>query len=52
MCVPAWGSRSCDLDRSGLSTPADLLRAADLLNGAGVFEAWDGTPLPDAIGCP
>lgn len=32
----------CDTDRSGLCTTSDILRAADLLNGAGSFDEWMG----------
>ncbi len=42
-----------DLDPSTLFTPADILEAIDLLNGAGAYAAWNGTPLPTATGtCP
>ncbi len=30
----------CDIDRSGQCTPADILRAIDLLEGAGVYDPW------------
>ncbi len=36
----------CDLNRSGMCTPADMLRLIDLLNGAGAFTASDGATLP------
>ena len=32
----------CDIDRSAQCTPADLLMAVDLLNGADAFEPWNG----------
>lgn len=51
-CAPAWGSYSCDIDRSGGSAPSDLLRAIDLLNGADGYEVWLGTALPDIAPCP
>lgn len=35
-----------DLDRSGQSTAADLLRLIDLLNGAGGYTTWNGASLP------
>lgn len=51
-CEPAWGMYSCDLDHSGLVGPADLLRAADLLNGAALFDTWDDTARPANSSCP
>lgn len=36
----------CDIDRSGLCAPADILWEADLLNGSGVFEEFNGHGLP------
>lgn len=37
----------CDLDRSGLCGPADILRGVDLLNGAAQYARWlDAPPLP------
>lgn len=39
----------CDVDGSGACTPADLLRAIDLLNGAGSYSTWMGT---DIGACP
>jgi len=30
----------CDIDRSGICGPPDILRTIDLLNGAGVFDPW------------
>ncbi len=42
-----WGDQSEDIDRSGLATPIDILRAIDLLNGAGAFApGWDGVAQP------
>lgn len=32
----------CDVDRSLLCAPADVLMEIDLLNGAGAFEPWNG----------
>jgi hypothetical protein len=32
----------CDIDRSFLCAPADLLMAVDLLNGSGAFTPWKG----------
>ncbi|RME36515.1 MAG: hypothetical protein D6788_11390 [Planctomycetota bacterium] len=40
-----------DLDRSGSAGPADLLRLIDLLNGAGTFAPWLGSPPPPPT-CP
>ena len=40
---PVW---STDLDRSALTAPADILEAVDLLNGAGMFDAYLGAMLP------
>jgi hypothetical protein len=36
----------CDADRSGQCQPADVLRAIDLLNGAGEYEPWLDIALP------
>ena len=41
--------RQCDIDRSGACTPADLLRLADVFNGAEAFPVWLGATIP---GCP
>ncbi len=42
-----WGfPYSLDIDRDGLSSPSDILRAIDLLNGAEAFRAWHDVPLP------
>jgi glucose/arabinose dehydrogenase len=41
--LPLW---SKDIDRSGLVAPGDLLRAIDLLNGAGVYGVARGGQLP------
>lgn len=38
--------RSTDIDRSGRTAPADILRAIDLLNGAELFDMWNGRTLP------
>jgi hypothetical protein len=43
----------CDIDRSGNITPADMLRAIDLLNGGDQYAEWNNTSLPVADGvCP
>jgi hypothetical protein len=59
--TPPWGVYSDDIDRSvqvtppvttGV-TPADILEVVDLLNGAGAYIAWDGTPNPStSTACP
>ena len=36
-----------DIDRDETSGPLDVLRAIDLLTGAGEFEPWIGRSLPD-----
>lgn len=42
-----------DVDHSTLFTPADILEAIDVLNGAGAYADCNGTPLPTAAGaCP
>lgn len=47
------GPYSRDIDRSGQFAPADLLQLIDLLNGAGPFVPWAGTPKPVAgAACP
>jgi hypothetical protein len=51
-CVPAYGEYSCDIDHSGTTTAADLVRLLDLLNGAGEFtRPWEGEDLIES-GCP
>jgi hypothetical protein len=51
--TPAETPYRCDIDHSGGITPADMLRAIDLLNGADQFETWLDTPLPTSGGiCP
>ncbi len=37
---------STDIDRSGLTAPADILETIDLLNGAGDYDAYNGATLP------
>jgi len=44
----AW---TCDVDRLGGCTGADLERLIDLLNGAGLYNGWDGA-VPAASDCP
>jgi hypothetical protein len=43
---PALPLEKCDIDRSGLCTPADLLMAVDVLNGADAFNPVNGDTLP------
>ena len=40
---------ACDMDRSGLCAPGDVLRVIDLFNGGDTFAVWDGAFLAD---CP
>ncbi len=47
-----WGDASQDIDRSGAFAPADILGLIDLLNGAGAYDAWLGTSLPQNTACP
>jgi hypothetical protein len=48
-----WDTLSEDIDHSALFTAADTLETVDLLNGAGAYVVWSGTPLPTATGpCP
>jgi hypothetical protein len=43
----------CDVNRSGKVTPADMLRAIDLLNGGDQLSVWRDTVLPTGNGnCP
>ena len=41
-----------DINRSGVTTGADILRLIDLLNGAEVFDAWVARSLPDCPSAP
>ncbi len=52
VCTPTWGNHSCDIDHSEQATPTDILRVIDLLNGADLFDAWNGTALPANTPCP
>jgi len=36
----------CDIDRSDICSPADVLRVIDLLNGAGANSLWLNRSLP------
>ncbi len=46
--TPPWGIYGDDINRSGGVTPADILEETDLLNGAGAYVVWDGTPNPSS----
>jgi hypothetical protein len=44
---------SMDIDYSGMITPADLLEAIALLIGEGLYDVWNGSPLPQPnANCP
>lgn len=47
-----WGNYSRDIDHSGQFGAPDILRVIDLLNGADVFDVWNGTPRPSATCTP
>jgi hypothetical protein len=47
--VPALTPEKCDMDRSNLCTPADLLREVDMLTGANAFIIYNDSSLPE---CP
>lgn len=49
---PVYPTYSEDIDHTGAFNPADLLRTIDLLNGAGVFQVWNGTLRPTNLTCP
>jgi len=44
--VPPLTINQCDIDRSNLCAPADILSEIDLLNGANGFLVWNGRNLP------
>jgi hypothetical protein len=51
---PRWGPYSADVDHSGRTGPADILRVIDLLTGGGAFApGWNDSvrPINDGI-CP
>lgn len=52
ICTPMWGAHSCEIDRSNLVTPADLLFLIDLQNGTQLWTVWGGTVLPPNPSCP
>jgi hypothetical protein len=43
---PSLTVEKCDMDRSALCTPADLLMASDMSNGAQAFQPYAGATLP------
>ncbi len=48
-----YGTISSDTDRSGITTPADILSVIDLLVGAELFAPQNGSPRPTTHGaCP
>jgi hypothetical protein len=47
--IPPLQLHQCDIDRSDLCNPSDILIEIDLLNGAGIFDAWNGRNL---VACP
>ncbi len=52
-CNPLPGLYNCDVDRSGLTAPVDLLRLIDTLNGADTFAPWlDTQTVTNAGQCP
>ncbi|MCH7998840.1 MAG: hypothetical protein IIA91_05125, partial [Chloroflexi bacterium] len=51
-CIIPWGARSCDVDRSSLVTPLDILTAVDLLNGSDLWVSWNDTAKPANTVCP
>jgi hypothetical protein len=40
------------VDHSGVVNGQDIIAVIDLLNGAGAFEPWNGSALPDGGACP
>lgn len=46
-----WGGFSSDLDRSGMTTPADLLRAADMRNAAAHYPSTGNIAIPACGSC-
>lgn len=41
--APPYGTYSTDINRSGMTTPGDILALIDVLNGAGSLDAWNNT---------
>ena len=53
LCDPLPGVLRCDLDRSDIAAPVDLLRLIDTLNGAGTLLPWLDTQTVTNVGqCP
>ena len=52
LCKPAWGLYSCDLDRSGRVTTAELLTLVDMFLGLEAYDVWKNTPRPENAICP
>lgn len=51
--VPPLQVWQCDIDRSLLCAPADILGEIDLLNGTNGYRVWNGTAKPATAGvCP
>jgi|CXWL01.1.fsa_nt_gi hypothetical protein len=51
--VPPLASWQCDLDRSNVCLPADIIAEIDMLNGVNGFIVWNGTSRPTGPpGCP
>lgn len=51
--VPPLAIWQCDIDRSGICLPADIITEIDLLNGTNGFIVWNGTSRPTGPGtCP
>ena len=48
---PPLDQFNSDIDHSGQSSPADILRLIDLLNGADGYNSWLGTTRPDCGMC-
>lgn len=46
LCTTPWGAYSCDIDRSNIVTPADILGVIDLMNGTQLWDPWFGELLP------
>jgi hypothetical protein len=49
---PPYVMHQCDIDRSGICAPADILRVIDLLNGADVYDPWLGQTIPPCPSVP
>lgn len=46
LVLPRLIAEKCDLDRSALCTPADILREVDMLTGANAFVIYNDSSLP------